>query len=68
MTPTLGDRKRVNGKGLSVVESVYRPDVPARRGDRVVFDGGKIGYADRGDGWLRVYGLGAHYDFVGMNR
>jgi hypothetical protein len=58
--------KRVNGKGLAFSEYVYRPDVAASRGQRVVFDGGKIGIADHGDGWLRVFGGGLHYDFTGM--
>jgi hypothetical protein len=61
-------RKIVNTKGLSFLEYEYRPDVPATKGERVVFDGGKIGIADHGDGWIRINGGGVHYDFVGMNR
>jgi hypothetical protein len=60
--------KRVNTKGLSFLEYAYRPDVPATKGERVVFDGGKIGIADHGDGWIRINGGGLHYDFVGMAR
>ena len=59
--------KIVNGKGLSFTQHVYRPDVPAVKGQRVVFDGGKIGIADHGDGWIRIFGGGLHYDFVGMH-
>ena len=68
MTPAIGTRERRNGKGLAVKEYTFRPDVPAVKGQAVVFDGGKIGYADDGDGWLRIFGGGAHYDFVGMTK
>ena len=64
--PAIGDRKRVNGKGLHVLEYEYHPEVPAARGQRVVFGGGKIGHADHGDGWLRIYGDGLYYDYIGM--
>jgi hypothetical protein len=53
-----------HGKGHTCIEYLYRPDVPARKGERVVFDGGKIGIADDGDGWIRIYGGGLNYDFV----
>jgi hypothetical protein len=67
MTPPIGTRAITNGKGLSFREYLYRPDVPAVKGQKVVFDGSKIGIADDGDGWIRIYGGGLHYDYVGMH-
>lgn len=65
MTPAVGTRQFRNRKGIHCVQVEYRPECAAALvGSRVTFDGGKRG-THEGGGWVRIFGDGEHYDFLG---